>query len=247
MKTQIKKSNYIPYVFDPNNIPKNGLIITLPTNSRGAPAIRAMAKRVGVHNTLLPHNGHYISWLPPEHMTKETISLLNGAKAIRNERIPEYWCEMRWEDIHAGDSSFPFQVCVGKLKFLHGEPKISSTSSVKDEVPSYITNSDTSSFDFINQVFSDVDDVAKAKINAFAGNDVVRVSKHGEHYIDGDDMNESLWNMLVQEKYLSGFIGYLNPKRLKEAKVKLCWQHGPRAAYKRVQAVFGKEFFAPIS
>lgn len=239
MKTQTKKSNYVPYVFDPNNIPENGLIVVLPTQSKGSTAARNRASQLGVQNTKLPHIGHYISWLPSNYMTEEAVSFLNSIKAIRNERQPEYWCEMRWEDIHIGEKSFPFQVCIGKLKYLHGEP------NNQIEIPSHMIDR-YDGFEFINQVFSDVDDAAKNKINAVVGKEVVKLSKHGEHYIDGNDMNESLWNMLIQERYLSGFVGYLNPKRFKEAKVKVCWENGPRAAYKSVKIVFGKEFFAPI-
>lgn len=238
-----KKSKYIPYVLDKNNIPKNGLVIKLPTKISGSVDTRRLASTFGVENTKLPHNGHYISWLPPERITDDAIKFLNSIESIRNERSVEYWCEMKWEDILHGDKNFPFKVCIGKLKVL-GEPCYMDRNNpyLKADV---VSESDyIGAFDFVNQVFSHVDDSLENKINSLVGNDCLKKSEYGEYYIDGSCMTESIWNILVQERWMSGFVGYLNPNRIKEAKVKICWEHGPRKPYRKVRIIFGRELFA---
>lgn len=270
--TKAKASNstktYVPYAFDPNNIPKLGLAVTLPfkvpgMKSKEATEIRYKAKKeLGVRTIRPPHLGHFLSVLNAELMTQNAIDFLNAVKAIRNERTMEYCCNMKWNDIYHSGKSFPYQVFVGKLRNLghiwddakgvwreelewdavedtnvFEEGSIPIQASVK-----YIKRPP---FADVSEAFPKIDDAIMEKINGFVGKSVLQRNLTGEYYVDSEDMTEPLWDMLVQEKYASGFIGYLNPDRINEANVKICYQKWQRKPYERYKIIFGKEILLP--
>jgi hypothetical protein len=230
--------NYVPYVFDPNNIPKHGIVVSLPVNTRGAPHIREEARsRYGIRSTHLPHNGHYISVLDAERINYESIVFVNRIQGFVRIRDPHYSPDMKWEDIWHGDKNFPYHVYVGKVASIHPFPEyISPLADPNDK-----DTPENGSFFFINQVFPRVDAELIAKINGFAGAEVVARDIWDDHYIHGSNMTEDLWNTLIAEQIASGFVGYFNPDRLKQIRAKVLYEHGPRKPYKRVRVIFGRE------
>jgi hypothetical protein len=229
--------NYVPYVFDPNNIPKYGLVLSLPMHIRGAPDIREEARaRYGVRSTRLPHNGHYLSVLDPENMNEESIRFVNRIRAFLRIRNPYYSPDMKWEDIWHGQKNFPYQVYVGKVASINPFPEYVSPLDLEDK-----NTPENGPFFFINEVFPRVDAELVAKINGFARAEVVAQDIWNDHYIHGSNMTEDLWNTLIAEQIASGFVGYFNPDRLKQIRAKVLYEHGPRKPYKRVRVIFGRE------